>query len=76
MEPTAELIQELYEEEVTRARAMSFEEKLLAGGELFDYACDITRAGIRMQNPDYDHAQVEAELGRRLAMASAFEESA
>jgi hypothetical protein len=45
------LAEELYRECVAEARGMSLEEKLLAGEELFDYACAITLAGIRNQFP-------------------------
>ncbi len=50
-------------------------EKLSAGFELFEYACEITRAGIRSQNPQADEAEVEVEriLGERLAFAKRLE---
>ena len=59
-------IQDLRREEVEDARRMPESEKLSAGGELFDYACWITKAGIRMQHPDADEQQVLALLRRRL----------
>jgi Rv0078B-related antitoxin len=68
MEPTQELIDQLYRERVLRARAMPPEEKLLAGAELFEWACSITRAGIRQQNPDADESRIEALLEERLAL--------
>jgi hypothetical protein len=43
------LAEELYRERVADASVMPPEEKLLAGEELFDYACSITLAGIRDQ---------------------------
>jgi hypothetical protein len=43
------LAEQLYRERVAEAREMPPEEKLLAGEELFDYACSITLAGIRDQ---------------------------
>ena len=45
MEPTRELIDEIYRERVLRARAMSPEEKFLAGPRLFEMACRITMDG-------------------------------
>ena len=45
------------------------EQKFLAGPELFDFACELARAGIRDQNPGADEAQVEALLRERLALA-------
>jgi hypothetical protein len=47
MEPTQELIDELYRERVLRARSMSLEEKMLEGPRLFEMACRITMEGIR-----------------------------
>src|SRR5262245_55853023 len=66
MKPTKELIDELYREEVQRARAMSPEEKLLAGPELFEAACRIMVAGIRNQNPGIDERQVGQIFRQRL----------
>lgn len=63
-----QLADNLYQERVERARRMPPAEKLLAGGDLFDHACSITKAGIRMQNPHYSEEQVLAELRRRLEM--------
>jgi hypothetical protein len=66
------LIDELYREEVIDARKMSIEEKFVAGEELFDYACSITLAGIRHQNPAASEADCQrilrerVELGERL----------
>ena len=68
MEPTLELIRQLRREEIATARRMSFAEKFMAGAELFDYACEISRDGIRMQNPHFTDEQVAAELRRRLLL--------
>ena len=54
MQPTKELIDALFRDEVLRARRMPPEEKLLAGARLFEYACQITAAGIRNQFPEID----------------------
>ncbi len=64
--PFAPLIEELYREEVVKARAMSPEEKFLAGEELFEYACSITLAGIKFQNPEFSPEECRQELNRRL----------
>lgn len=56
-------------DEVEDARRMAPEDKLRAGAELFDYACAITLAGIRSQNPGLDEAGAEAVLRERLAWA-------
>lgn len=61
-------INDLRREELEDARRMSEAEKLRAGGELFDYACWITKAGIRMQNPAANEKQVLELLRRRLEL--------
>ena len=69
MEPTKELIDSLYRERVDRARRMSPQDKLLAGAQLFDYACGISKAGIRSQHPEADEEAVLQILRQRLARA-------
>ena len=72
MEPTRTLGDPLYRDEVLAARVMTPEEKLLAGPQLFDFACRIALDGIRNQFPDADEQRVRqilaerVELGRRL----------
>lgn len=72
MEPTGTLGDPLYRDEVLAARAMTPDEKLLAGPQLFDFACRIALDGIRKQFPDADERCVRqilaerVELGRRL----------
>ena len=72
MEPTGTLGDQLYRDEVLAARVMTPEEKLLAGPQLFDFACRIARDGIRNQFPDVDEQRIgqilaeRVELGRRL----------
>ena len=74
MEPTQELIDDIYRERVLQARRMSPEEKILAGPQLFDYACRITRDGIRDQSPGATDEQVETILLQRLALRQRLEE--
>ncbi len=62
-----ELIAELRSDEIERARRMTPEEKFTAGPRLFAYACQITLAGIRAQQPDIDDAAAWAILRERLA---------
>jgi hypothetical protein len=69
MESIKELADEIYRERVLRARRTPIEQKILAGPELFDFACQIARAGIRHQNPGVDEDQVEVLLRERLALA-------
>jgi hypothetical protein len=72
MEPMRSLGDPLYRDEVLAARVMTPEEKLLAGPQLFDFACRIALDGIRNQFPDVDDRRVRqilaerVELGRRL----------
>jgi hypothetical protein len=66
------LIDELYRQELEEARAMSADEKVLAGQRLFEAACRITLAGIRHQFPDasedrcWEILRERLELQRRL----------
>jgi hypothetical protein len=69
MGPTQELIDDIYRERVLRARRTPIEQKVLAGAELFEFACQITCAGIRQENPGADEARVQALLRDRLALA-------
>ena len=64
---------DLYAEEVVRAREMSPEDKILAGPRLFQYACQITKDGIRAQFPDADPAEVRRILRERLALGKRLE---
>ncbi|MFO0808828.1 MAG: hypothetical protein U0746_09415 [Gemmataceae bacterium] len=68
MEPTQELVDDIYRTKVLTARRVPPADKLLDGARLFDYACSITRAGIRSQNQDADEARVEEILRQRLAL--------
>lgn len=74
MEPTQQLIDDIYRERVLRARRTPPEEKLLDGARLFDYACRITRDGIRHQHPDASEQQVEETLRGRLALRQRLED--
>jgi hypothetical protein len=67
MQPTRQLIDDLYREKVLQARSMTPEQKLLAGLDLFDLACQIMADGIRLQLPHADEANVRAALRQRLA---------
>jgi hypothetical protein len=71
--PYAALADELYRERVLRARKTSPEEKFLAGEELFEYACSITLAGIKFQNPDFTEDDCRRELERRLELQERME---
>lgn len=71
-----QLHQAIYRDKILRAREMTPEQKLLAGAELFDYACRITLAGIRSQNPEASEERVQEILRERLAWKQRREEGA
>ena len=68
MAPSKKLIDDLYREEVLRARATPPEQKLLAGATLFDRSCRIMMDGIRHQFPDADEQEVQRVLCERLSV--------
>lgn len=73
MEPSPELVNRLRREGIEAARKQTLAEKFWAGAELFDYACEIAKAGIRIQHPDFNEEQVPAELRRRIAIGESLE---
>jgi hypothetical protein len=73
MEPIKELAEAIYRERVLRARRTPIEQKLLAGAELFEWACQVTCDGIRDQNPGIDQSEVQRILRDRLAMVRRLE---
>ncbi len=75
MDDIAELARQLDREKILRARAMTVAEKFRAGSELFEDACDITRAGIRSRHPAWDGEAIERELLRRLEIGRRNEEA-
>ncbi len=74
MEPTKELGDQLYREEVLAARAMTPEQRMLAGAELFEYACKIAEAGIRHQYPGASEEEVAQRLAARLELQRRLEQ--
>ena len=74
MEPTAEIIEAIHRDKIEAARRMSPEEKLRAGGDLFDAVVERMRAGIRMQHPQASEEQVQVILRERLAIARRLED--
>jgi len=64
MGPTQELIDALYVDKVLAARQRTFEQKFLAGGELYEAVIERMKAGILMRNPNATEAEVAAELNR------------
>jgi hypothetical protein len=68
MKPTQELIDEIYLSKVRAARAMSPEDKLLAGARLFDRSCRIMLDGLRHENPQANESRLRELLRERLAL--------
>ena len=73
--PPQELLDAIFWERVLRARRMPPEERFLDGPRLFDYACRITMAGIRHENPGADEQRVREILEQRLALQRRLEET-
>jgi hypothetical protein len=61
------LADELYREEVKRARSMNVAEKFLEGPRLFHRAWQLMADGIRHVHPDLDEADVQRLLAARLS---------
>jgi hypothetical protein len=74
MQPTQELVDELYREEVLRARATPPEQKLLDGPPLFEFTCRIMMDGIRDENPDADETRIQQILAQRLNLLRRLEQ--
>jgi hypothetical protein len=68
MEPTQELIDDIYRERVLCARRTPIEQKILAGGDLFEGVCERMAAGLRDENPGADEDKVQELLRHRLAL--------
>jgi hypothetical protein len=73
MESSNDQADAILRDRVLRARQMDPSEKLSAGFELFEYACEITRAGIRNENPQVKDAEVERILAQRLKLGRRLE---
>jgi hypothetical protein len=64
----------LYRERVLRARRTPPEERILEGPRLFDYACAITLAGLRLENPNATEDELRQALRQRLSLAEKLEQ--
>jgi len=73
--PTRQLIDELFLEEVRRARSMPMAEKFFAGARLFEAACMVAEAGIRRDHPEADESRVRELLRERIELAKRLEQS-
>ena len=68
MKPDDGLVDQLFREQVRRARAMSPEERFLAGPRLFERSCRIMADGIRHQHPQASEEEVQQILTAQLAL--------
>jgi len=60
---------EALEEQVRRYRRMTGEQRLRLALDLHEFACEVTREGIRHQHPTADPAEVERLLRQRIELS-------
>ncbi len=75
MGSTPEQIRAVDLAKIERAKAMTFEQRFLAGADLFEYACSVAKDGIRMQFPSASDEEVDRVLSERLSRARHLERS-
>ena len=59
-----------FQKQLHAFRQMTGEQRLALALEMWRTACDVTRAGIRAQHPEFSAAQVEREIARRIMIAN------
>ena len=74
-EAIRQLADELYRERVLRARRMTGDEKLRAGGKLFRDVCDRMKIGLRRENPLADEKTIQKLLVKRFNRLRQLEET-
>ncbi|MFW6124508.1 MAG: hypothetical protein ACOC46_00050 [Pirellulales bacterium] len=74
MVPTEHLAEQFDREAIEAARAMTIEQRMLAGLHLYETACEVAMAGIRHQHPEATETEVAERLDARLALARRLEE--
>lgn len=62
-----------FREAVEQANRMTPTQRFFAGADLFDYACSITKAGIRNQHPGITEEEVLQKLRKYLEFARRLE---
>jgi hypothetical protein len=65
---------QLYREEVLAARAMTPEQRMLAGARLLEFSCKIVADGIRAQYPSASEEEVARHLAARLELQRRLEQ--
>lgn len=68
MNPTRQLIDELYLDKIRAARQMSPERKFFAGPRLFARCRRVMLDGLRDENPAADEQRLDELLQQRLAL--------
>lgn len=63
------LADEIFCEKVLRARELTIEQRIRAGGDLFDQMSGVSKDGIRHQNPATDEATVPRLFAERMRTA-------
>lgn len=61
------LMDDIFREKVLRARRMTPEERIRTMFELYEHGVRAMRGGVRAQHPEWDEAQITAEVSRRFA---------
>lgn len=74
MDDIKELCDDIFRERVLQARTMDPAEKFLLGQRLFEMACEVTKSGIRSENPGASEDRVRAILRQRLEWKERWEE--
>jgi hypothetical protein len=57
------------QQQIERYRAMTGEERLKIALDLHEFACNVTREGIRWQFPDATAEEVDRHLRRRIELS-------
>jgi len=65
----------IYRDRVLSARRTPPEERIMDGPRLFDYACAITLAGLRSENPNATEMELHEALRQRLALAEKLDQA-
>ena len=61
-----ELVEDIERRKLERAREASMEEKLLDGPRLFKLSCEAIKAGLRIDFPEADEAEIHRRLIERV----------
>jgi hypothetical protein len=76
MDDIKRLADDIYREQIIRARRISSVEKLMEGPRLFDAVCERMKAGIRGRTPDAHEDEVQQLLLQQIQRLRKVEEHA